>query len=168
MHSIPKAIRARSLVILGLLVILASLTIASGAPAASQNSPVKVELWGEVKRGDETLEVTPKLLVKPGEEIVWKVRVNNQRQSAIANVSAIGAIPPGTRFVPGSAMGDGITSVEYSVDGGKTYSAQPTVVNSDGKRLPAPVSSYTHVRLFFGAQIASGAVKLATYRTVVL
>lgn len=166
----------RSALVALLLVVVSSIIITSVATARPAPAPaaaaaggplVSVDLWGEVMRGRDVVKIGGDVRVQPGEEITWRVRLSNQRPNWIANVQTIGDIPPGTSFVPGSAQGDGVTAVDYSIDGGQSYSPQPMIVKG-GKQIPAPVARYTQVRLTFGDRIESGAVKLASYRTRVL
>jgi hypothetical protein len=79
----------------------------------------------------------------------------------------IGHIPQGTTFVAGSAKADGAKAV-YSIDGGKSYSAQPTIEEkqADGsvKRVPAPVSMYTEIRYEWADALAQGGKLSASYK----
>ena len=56
----------------------------------------------------------------------------------------------------------------YSIDGGKSFSPQPTVEErqADGtvKRAPAPVSMYTEVRYEWAEPLAAGAKLEASYK----
>ncbi|MCA1683682.1 MAG: hypothetical protein LC708_00920, partial [Actinobacteria bacterium] len=106
------------------------------------------------------------LQVRPGEEITWDVRVVNRGREGVSNVSAEGLIPQGTRYVAGSAGGAG-TSVQYSIDGGRTFSPRPTVV-VEGREVPASPDAYTNVRFTWPAAVAPGAPRAAQYRTRVL
>ena len=165
----PGSLKAYSVLLLTVVAAATALSSATLAiPAAGETAPpVKIELWGEVFRGDEAVRLGDDVRVNPGEEIVWRLRLHNSGQKWVAGVRAVGDIPAGTRFVEGSAGGEGVTGVEYSIDGGKTFSPRPVVIK-DGKPVPAPVSSYTTVRLTFGGRVESGMSKTASYRTLVL
>src|SRR3989442_1364945 len=69
---------------------------------------------------------------------------------------------------PGKAEADHPVRVEYSIDGGKSYSARPTIaVVQDGKSVeqPAPRERYTHVRWTVLGSLAAGAKVMAEFRT---
>jgi hypothetical protein len=71
------------------------------------------------------------------------------------------------QFVAGSssASRDDIR-VEYSADGGKNFSTQPTEeVTIEGRKVRRPVASerYTHVRWTVGGTVAPGAAVTAEY-----
>jgi hypothetical protein len=83
------------------------------------------------------------------------------------NYKAVGHIPHGTEFVAGSAKADGASAV-YSIDGGKSYSAQPTIEQkqADGsvKRVPAPLAMYTDIRYEWADPLAQGGKLSASYK----
>jgi hypothetical protein len=72
------------------------------------------------------------------------------------------------RYVDGSAGADREdVLVEYSTDGGKTFSARPMVSEVvGGKRVqkPAPPEQYTHVRWTVRGSISPGAMVTAEFR----
>ena len=77
-------------------------------------------------------------------------------------------VPTGLHYVDGSAGADrDDVLVEYSTDGGKTYSTRPMVTEVvAGKRTqkPALPEQYTHVRWTVRGSIASGASVTAEFR----
>lgn len=111
---------------------------------------VKITLSGTVNRGDANIHVDKAGSVKRGEIIDWKINSKNDGEAKASGFKAVGQIPPGTEFVAGSAKGDGLPDVEYSIDGGKNFSKKPMVSTkqADGteKLVAAPVSTYTQVR----------------------
>ena len=56
----------------------------------------------------------------------------------------------------------------YSIDGGKSFSAQPMIEEkqADGsvKRVPAPVSMYTEIRYEWSDPLAQGGKLSASYK----
>ena len=87
---------------------------------------------------------------RPGDIIEYRLLFTNTTEGAIANVVFNDPIPQGLVYVIGSAGADraGVEAA-FSIDGGATYSAEPTVdVVEAGvtNRRPAPAESYTHVR----------------------
>ncbi|MCB1024993.1 MAG: hypothetical protein KDB79_11410, partial [Acidobacteria bacterium] len=111
---------------------------------------VKVSLSGEVGRDEGMVSLDKAGSVKPGELIKWKIRSENTSDSEAKGYKAIGNIPPGTEFVAGSANGDGLPALKYSIDGGQNFSEKPMIKrkNAEGKDelVAAPASMYTQVR----------------------
>jgi uncharacterized repeat protein (TIGR01451 family) len=125
---------------------------------------LQVRLEGQVQVSAEG-EVTWAALVdgaavKPGELIRYQVELANTGDDAAQRPSALGRIPAGTIFVLESATSGPSLMVEYSIDGGNSFSQQPTVVveGEDGKKrsVPAPASLYTTVRWTWDSPIPSG------------
>jgi hypothetical protein len=58
--------------------------------------------------------------------------------------------------------------VTYSIDGGKSFAAQPVIEEkqADGtkKTIPAPASMYTQVRYDWNDPLAAGATLSASYK----
>jgi uncharacterized repeat protein (TIGR01451 family) len=163
--------KAQLLAALGLALLIvggaAALAQRQGSSAERGRPEVKVQLAGAVERNERLLAVGQAGLVNPGEVVRWTINSHNQGTAAARDYQTVGLIPPGTSFVAGSASADGATVV-YSVDGGQSFSAEPTVEQrqSDGsvKRVPAPPSRYTHVRYEWAAPLEAGAQLTASYQ----
>jgi uncharacterized repeat protein (TIGR01451 family) len=131
---------------------------------------VKMQLAAAVER-DSALVPLDKLdktsVVKPGEILDWTITSENSGNAAALEYKTVGHIPQGTTFVADSAKAEGAKAV-YSIDGGKSYSAQPTieVKQADGsvKRVPAPVSMYTEIRYEWADPLAQGGKLSASYK----
>jgi len=86
----------------------------------------------------------------PGDTLLYRLTFTNVQRDSVHNVQFNDPLPQGLRYVPGSARADrDDVTIEFSIDGGKSYSAQPMIDEKvDGKvvRKPAPTSKYTHVR----------------------
>lgn len=109
-------------------------------------------------------------LAKPGDEIRYSLVFTNVTKASVKNVQFVDPIPSGMVYVLGSAAADQPVRVEYSIDGGKSYSAQPGVLKVvDGKKVeqPAPRELYTHVRWTVLASVAPGGQVSAELRTLV-
>jgi uncharacterized repeat protein (TIGR01451 family) len=132
---------------------------------------VKVNLSGSVQKQSKTGAAWVTLengsQVAPGEQILYKVDLSNRGDREARNPMALGPIPAGTAYVPGSATTGRGLRVEYSVDGGKTFAEKPTitVTGKDGSRqtLPAPTSRYTTIRWSWEAPLAAGATAGVSY-----
>lgn len=86
----------------------------------------------------------------PGDVVRYSLEFTNVKDIPVRNVVIDDPVPEGLRYVEGSASVDhrGV-QISYSIDGGRTYSNQPTirkVVDVEEVELPAPPESYTHIR----------------------
>ena len=135
--------------------------------ASALRPDVKVQLSGSVKRESANVPLEKSTVVNPGEILDWTMTSENNGNAPALNYKAVGHVPRGTEFVAGSAKAEGATAV-YSIDGGKTYSPQPTVEEkqADGsmKRVPAPMSMYTDVRYEWADPLAQGGKLSASYQ----
>ncbi len=106
--------------------------------------------------------------VLPGDTVRYQLRFTNARSGAVRNVVFDNPVPTGMRYLPGTAAADRqSTSVTYSIDGGRTYSAEPTVQRVvDGRRVnvPAPAELYTHIRWMVQGDLLPGARVSAEFR----
>jgi uncharacterized repeat protein (TIGR01451 family) len=106
-------------------------------------------------------------VVNPGEILDWNLMSENSGNAPALNYKAVGHIPRGTEFVAGSAKADGAATV-YSIDGGKSYSPQPTIEEkqADGsvKRVAAPIAMYTDIRYEWADPLAQGGKLSASYK----
>jgi len=136
--------------------------------AAVARPEIKIELAAVVERDNALVPVEKANLVKQGETLDWTITSENSGQAAAIDYKAVGRIPAGTNFVAGSAKVDGSAKVVFSLDGGKSFSATPTVPEkqADGsiKQVPAPVSMYTSVRYEWADPLAPGGRVSASYK----
>jgi uncharacterized repeat protein (TIGR01451 family) len=128
---------------------------------------VKVQLAGTVQRDSNLLPLDKSTVVNPGEILDWTITSENDGNAAALEYKAVGHIPQGTSFVAGSAKADGAKTL-FSIDGGKSYSAQPMIEEkqTDGsvKRVPAPVSMYTEIRYEWADPLVQGGKLSASYK----
>ncbi|HEV8304192.1 MAG TPA: hypothetical protein VGQ25_04485 [Gemmatimonadales bacterium] len=104
----------------------------------------------------------------PGDVIRYTLVFTNVTAGPVKNIQFVDPIPQGSVYVLGSAAADRPVRVEYSIDGGKSYSARPVIaVIEDGKTVeqPAPRERYTHVRWTVLGSLASRAKVTAEFRT---
>jgi uncharacterized repeat protein (TIGR01451 family) len=94
---------------------------------------------------------------KPGDRLRYTIAARNTGDRAAANLVPSVHLPPGERYVGGSAGED----AEFSVDNGKTWSRVPLVrvSTSDGATTmrPALPSEYNAIRWIDPNPLASGA-----------
>jgi uncharacterized repeat protein (TIGR01451 family) len=170
MTKFKNNLRALPLAALCLLVLGGAAAIAQRQlRTAERGRPeVKVSLSGSVARGPERLPLEKAAAVNPGEVLDWTITSENDGSAAAHNYKAVGQIPKGTVLVAGSTSADGSASVSYSIDGGKSFSAEPTIEErqSDGtvKQVPAPVSMYTQLRYEWADPLAGGGKLQASYK----
>ena len=106
-------------------------------------------------------------LARPGDEIRYTLVFTNLTQGPVKNVQFEDPIPHGLVYVLGSAAARQPTRIAFSIDGGKTYSAEPTIeVEENGHKVtkPAPRELYTHVRWTVLESVAPGAQVTAEFR----
>jgi uncharacterized repeat protein (TIGR01451 family) len=106
---------------------------------------------------------------RPGDVLEYTLVFTNPRPAAVRDIVLENPVPAGATFVAGSAVSDGAeVLLEYSIDGGRTWSARPEVevVDERGERVrrPAPPDLYTHVRWTLTGAVGPGAKVEARYR----
>ena len=170
MTKLKKNLRALPLAALCLLILGGAAALAQRhiKSAAIGRPEVKVVLSGTVLREEKRLPLEKAATVNPGEILDWTITSENGGNAPAHDYKTVGQIPKGTVLVAGSTTADGSASVVYSIDNGKTFSAQPTIEEkqADGtvKRVPAPVSMYTQLRYEWADPLASGGKLQASYK----
>jgi len=153
---------ALCLLAVGGAVVSAQRAMTIGRPA------VKVSLSGAVERANQSLPAEAAGPVNPGEVLTWVITSQNESSAPAHHYQVSGQIPQGTSFIPESVRAEAKAAVAYSIDGGKTFSAQPTIEQrqADGsvKRVPAPVSMYTQIRYEWSDPLAAGSRLTASYQ----
>ncbi len=109
----------------------------------------------------------PKALM-PGDVVRYRLTFTNVTPHAVKSVVFDNPLPAGLRYQGGTASSDrDQVAIKYSIDGGKSYSAQPMIeVEVNGKRVqrPAPADIYTHIRWSVQGSVLPGAVVHAEFR----
>jgi len=135
--------------------------------AKAARPEVNVQLAGAVERDSKLMTLDKSTVVNPGEVLDWTINAENTGNAPALEYKTVGHIPRGTEFVPESAKADGARTV-FSIDGGKSYSPQPTIEEkqADGsmKPVPAPVSMYTEIRYEWADPLAQGGKLSASYK----
>lgn len=162
----PVPLVLASLVVLGSVAAMAAqrnfLIIRTARPE------VKVMLSGAVERDKKNISLDQSVTVKSGEVMNWTITSTNEGNAPARDYKAVGVIPAGTQIVAGSVSADGSAKVTYSIDNGKSFSAQPTIEEkqADGstKRVAAPTSMYTQIRYEWADPLNEGARLSAFYK----
>lgn len=95
-------------------------------------------------------------------ELVFK----NPTAIVLKNVVFENPLPSNLMLVGGSVTTSAPAKIEYSIDGGKTFSAQPMVranVNGQDVQRPAAPEQYTHIRWTVTGNVAPAATVTARY-----
>jgi uncharacterized repeat protein (TIGR01451 family) len=104
----------------------------------------------------------------PGDVVRYRLTFTNVTPHAVKSVVFDNPLPAGLHYQGGTATADrDQAAIQYSIDGGKSYSAQPMIeVEVDGKRVqrPAPTDMYTHIRWSVPGSVLPGAVVHAEFR----
>lgn len=172
MKKLSRNFRTLPVVVLCLLVVGGAAAFAqrqyTSLRTLSARPEIKVLLSGAVERKEGRLPVEKVASVLPGETLDWTITSENEGTAPAHQYKTIGQIPQGTSFISGSATADGSASVTYSIDNGKSYSAQPMVEEkqTDGsvKRVAAPVSMYTQIRYEWADALAAEGKLTASYK----
>lgn len=150
-----------------------ALALSIGALQAAPELQVKLEGQVQVFAHGEVswAALADGTAVKPGELIRYQVELANTGDDEAQKPSALGRIPAGTLFVLDSATSGPDLMVEYSIDGGNTFSQQPTIVveGEDGRKksVPAPATLYTTIRWTWNDPISSGDTTSVYYQVQV-
>jgi uncharacterized repeat protein (TIGR01451 family) len=144
------------------------------APAVASAKPVvSLKLSGAFvqKNADGTTRLVPvaQQQGRSGDRIRWDLVASNGGDSPALGLTPADRIQPGLVYVPGSAAAAGARA-EYSLDGGKTWSANPTYVvqTPTGPQVrKAEPARYTAVRWVSTAALKPGATAHYTYEVTV-
>jgi uncharacterized repeat protein (TIGR01451 family) len=109
--------------------------------------------------------------VNPGDQLRYVVTGQNAGKAAAKKLVLTQPIPKQMTYQLGSAKDSDRATVSYSIDQGKSFTAQPMVKVklADGKEAsrPAPAEAYTHVRWQFGNAVNPNAQVKASYEVKV-
>jgi uncharacterized repeat protein (TIGR01451 family) len=115
-------------------------------------------------------ERNDKAMARPGDVLAYSLAFTNVTHGPVKNVQFVDPLPRGLLYRTGSAHADKPAHIEYSIDGGKSYTARPTiVVVENGKRVekPAPREAYTHIRWTVSGPLAASAQVTAGFQAEV-
>jgi len=105
--------------------------------------------------------------VLPGDVIRYTLTFTNTLDHAVRGLKLSNPIPAGLQLVGGStSVSRDDARLEFSIDGGKTFSAQPAEsVTVDGRTVQRPASPdrYTNVRWVVGGDVAPKTVVTARF-----
>lgn len=106
---------------------------------------------GQSKLAWEKLEGSA--TVQPGDVLRYVVASENEGEVSAESLVVTQPIAPEMTYVLGSAKGNEIAEITYSIDGGETFVAEPmvevTLPDGTVEMQPAPAEGYTQVKWNF-------------------
>jgi uncharacterized repeat protein (TIGR01451 family) len=102
--------------------------------------------------------IAGKASVKPGDIIKYTVIAKNNSHCPLRNLILKQPIPKGTTYVKDSATAIDGAELLFSIDGGKTFSAKPTIGTQE-----APATEYNYLRWKFIGKMRTNAEVKTTY-----
>jgi uncharacterized repeat protein (TIGR01451 family) len=106
--------------------------------------------------------------VLPSDVVRYTLSGVNTGNGAAKNLSLTQPIPPRTVLLPNTiaVANNPANTVTYSVDNGKTFTAQPKL-KVNGQEQAAPIAAYTHLRINLKQAIAPKGAVTAQYQVQV-
>ncbi|HEU0013995.1 MAG TPA: hypothetical protein VFQ45_09945 [Longimicrobium sp.] len=152
--------------IIRLLPAVAALALA--LPAQAQQKAIELTVANTTAQADAARGARrPTAEARPGDVLHYRLLFTNTTPAAVQGIKIANPLPAGVRFVAGSARATRDDArVEYSADGGRTFSAQPMEeATVDGRTVqrPVPAERYTHVRWTVEGRVAPGATVTAEF-----
>ena len=153
--------------------VVAALLAVVGDVAQAQEQQALVMTAQNLMAGDERHQALAERggdsnALLPGAVVRYRLLFTNITDVPVRNVVFDNPLPDGLAYVASSAGADvAEVVVEYSIDGGATYSAQPMIeqmVDGEPAMVPAPPEQYTHVRWTVPNWIEPGAQVTAEFR----
>jgi len=155
------------LIALGTLAASPGLAQVSGAPQALVVAADNLMAGDSLHLAAASRGHDPKALMA-GDVVRYRLTFTNITTHPVKSVMFDNPLPTGLRYQDGTAAVDrDLVAIQYSIDGGKTYSAKPMIeVEVEGKRVPraAPAETYTHIRWSVQGSVLPGAAVHAEFR----
>jgi len=148
-----------------------ALMLALSLPGIALAKPaVTLKLTGSVvtTTTDGKTQLTPveKTELRPGDRVRWSIIARNGGDSGAYKLLTVEKIQPGTAYVAGSASASK-AHAEFSLDGGKTWSAAPTVTVKDAQGnavvKKADPSTFTTIRFVQDGALAAQSTEAYVY-----
>jgi len=108
--------------------------------------------------------------VEPNQLVEYQLTYTNKGESKINGLTVVGPVPEGTSYVSDTANADVSASLLVSIDGGKTFEAEPVIrleTKSSGEVVEKiiPPEQYTHLKWQAENAInADGGTQFYSYR----
>ena len=151
------------------------LALASGSAAAQEERAPKalvisatILTWGQARL--QTIDAPDRdpNTVAPGDVVEYQLVFTNITGRTVNNIQFTDPLPEGMRYLEGTAGADREdVDVEFSSDGGTSYSEQPmveVVVDGRTEQRPASPEDYTDIRWTVHGDLQPGAWVTATFQ----
>ncbi len=152
------------------LLLSAGLVLADGKGKLTLKITTEKEIVVEDEKGKKKLKRVDltKVNAIPGDEVILTLSYKNVGKEKTDGVVINYPIPEEMRYKGFSAEGKG-TKITFSIDKGKTYDRPEklTVIDMEGKVVPAMPKDYTHIRWTFGQAVAPGKKGKVGFRTFI-
>ncbi|HUF50616.1 MAG TPA: hypothetical protein VMN60_07285 [Longimicrobiales bacterium] len=128
--------------------------------SAQQSSALTMSFENVTAARDSARTKAGRTAAAPDDTLRYQIGFTNTQTHALERVVFDNPLPRGLVLVSGTVVSSAPARIEYSADGGKTFSARPMVqVEEAGKRVERPASpaSYTHIRWIVTGSVAPGA-----------
>jgi uncharacterized repeat protein (TIGR01451 family) len=142
--------------------------------AAADQGPLSgnVKAFRVVTHDNGREEYLPADEARPRDVIEYRVTYANRGDETLRNVTVVDPVPAGTEYVGRSATRPYDGSVEFSIDGGRSYHTWPIRIkktNSDGELVEANANAdqVTHIRWIISEDFEPETEITFSYRTVV-
>jgi len=130
-------------------------------PIVDENGQSKLD-WEKLE-GDVT--------VQPGDVLRYIVASENEGEMSASNLVITQPIAKEMTYKLGSAQGNNIAAVTYSIDSGETFVAEPmvevTLADGTKEMRPAPAEAYTHVKWDFSQALGAEEVISVSHEVTV-
>ncbi len=119
------------------------------------------------EEGKKEVERLPAEKVLPGSEVIFTTYYENTGKEMVENAVITNPVPEHMVYSEGSAQGAG-TRIAFSVDNGQSYDipARLFIFDAAGRKFPARVQDYTHIRWTFDKPLPSGAKGEVSFRAI--
>jgi len=154
----------RNLVIASVFSLFALTSVQAEAPIHGTMEAFVVELQ------DQKESLVAASDVEPNELVEYQLTYVNKGDANINGLTVVGPVPTGTMYVSDTATADVDAELLVSIDGGKTFEAEPVIRtetkdNGEVVEVVIPPEQYTHLRWKAGSAItADGGTQFYTYR----
>ena len=121
------------------------------------------------EKGVESVSYVPADLVVPGDVVRYTVTATNSGNQAADNIVVTNPVPAAMEYLSGSAQSNALgsgTTIEYSVDAGKSWGALETLVvtTEDGAKRPAAAQDVNAVRWKLNFSLEAGKAAKVWYK----
>lgn len=147
---------------------IVAFAVLASAAEAKPNVQLKLDaaiVRHDAKGGEQRLPVAG-VELKPGELLRYDIRAINRGTDPATKLVPVAKIPAGTTYALGTASADGKARAEFSLDGGKTWSPNPTVdvaTPTGVVRKAADPATYTAIRWIGAKALAPSAAISYSY-----